>query len=153
VETPSDLRLAITNIKPGNRAQLTVFRQGKTRELGVTVGELDAGEAPTARAVTPKPEGDSAASKSPVGLAVVELTDAQKRELRLKNGVRVEAVEGAGARAGLRPGDIIITVDNQEVNNVQQFNAALAKVDKNKAVAMLVRRNEASNFVLVRPSR
>jgi serine protease Do len=153
VDTSSDLRLAITNIKPGNRAQLTVFRQGKIRDLAVTVGELDAAETPTARAATPKPEVDSAASKSPVGVAVVELTDAQKRELRVKNGVRVEAVEGAGARAGLRPGDIIITVDNQEVNTVQQFNAALAKADKSKAVAFLVRRNETTNFVLVRPAR
>ena len=52
-----------------------------------------------------------------------DLTEAQKRELKLRGGVRVESVEGAAARAGLREGDVIVTIDNAEVADAKQFNA------------------------------
>jgi serine protease Do len=154
IETSSDLRLAISNVKPGNKATLSIYRQGKPRDVGVTVGELDAPEAAaSARAATPaKPDSDAAA-RSPVGVAVVDLTDTQKRELKVKGGVRVESVEGAGARAGLRAGDIVLTVDNQEVGSSQQFNAIVGKLDRAKSVAMLVRRGEATTFLVIRPGR
>ena len=86
-----------------------------------------------------------------LGLTVVELTDAQRRELKLKGGVRVEAVEGAAARAGLREGDVLLSLDNTEVTGVKQFEALVAKVDKTKAVPVLVRRGESVNFLIVRP--
>jgi membrane-associated protease RseP (regulator of RpoE activity) len=47
----------------------------------------------------------------------VDLTEAQKRELRVRGGVRVEAVEGAAARAGLREGDVILSLDNTEITD------------------------------------
>ena len=58
---------------------------------------------------------------SSIGVAVSDLTDAQKRELKIKNGVRVESVEGAAARAGIRENDVILSVDNVEVTSAKQF--------------------------------
>jgi serine protease Do len=84
-------------------------------------------------------------------LAVAELTEAQKRELKIKNGVRVEAAEGIAARAGLREGDVIVTVDNVEVTSAKQFETAMGKADKAKPVTLLVRRGEAATFVILRP--
>ena len=45
---------------------------------------------------------------SSLGLAVSDLTDAQKRDLKMKNGVRVESAEGVAARAGVQEGDVIV---------------------------------------------
>jgi serine protease Do len=88
-----------------------------------------------------------------LGLSVAELSDAQRREFKVKGGVRVESVEGVAAKAGVREGDVLLSIDNAEVANVKQFEAALAKVDRTKAVTVLVRRGDVVNFLIIRPSR
>ena len=82
-----------------------------------------------------------------------ELTDAQKRELRIKGGLRVDAVEGPAARAGLREGDVILAIDNTEVADLRQFNAAVQRAEKARSVTVLVRRGEWVNYVVMRPNR
>ena len=59
----------------------------------------------------------------------------------------------AAARAGLREGDVILSVGNVEIGNVREFEAAVAKADRSKPVNMLVQRGDLVQFVLVRPSR
>jgi len=91
--------------------------------------------------------------KSVLGLAVADLSEAQKKELRLRGGVRVEAVDGPAARAGLREGDVILSLDNAEIADVKQFNQLVQKADKSKAMAVLVRRGEAVNYLVIKPGR
>ena len=88
-----------------------------------------------------------------LGLTVTELTEAQKKELKVRHGVRVEAATDAGARAGLREGDVILSVGNAEVRSVRDFEAAVAKAERGKPISMLVQRGELVQFVLVRPGR
>ena len=66
---------------------------------------------------------------------------------------RVEAAADAGARAGLLEGDVIISVANVDIQNVREFEAAVAKADRSKPINMLVQRGELVQFVLVRPPR
>ena len=73
--------------------------------------------------------------------------------MKVKRGVRVEATAEAAARAGLREGDVILSVGNVEIGNVREFEAAVAKADRSKPVNMLVQRGDLVQFVLVRPSR
>ena len=83
---------------------------------------------------------------------MAELSDAQKSERKLKHGVIVQASTGAGARAGLREGDVILSVGNTEIHSVRDFeNAARAAGDK--ALNMLVQRDDLVQFVLVHPQR
>ncbi len=152
VDKSSDLPRLIGAAKPGSRVTLQVFRAGKARDVSVTVAELEPEK--TARAgATPEPQAAASAPKTVVGVSVVEVPEAQRREMKLRGGVRVEAVEGAAQRAGLREGDIILSVDNQEVSSVNQFNSLVSKADKTKVLSMLVRRGDWTNYVLVRPSR
>jgi serine protease Do len=65
--------------------------------------------------------------------------------------VRIESVEGPAARAGLREGDVIVTLDNVEIKDAKQLNELVAKLDKGKQVSALVRREDSTNFVLIRP--
>ena len=88
-----------------------------------------------------------------LGLAVSDLTEAQKRDLKIKNGVRVEAAEGAAARAGVREGDVVLAIDNTEVADVKQFLGIAAKVEKSRAVSVMVKRGEFVNYLVIRPAR
>ena len=84
---------------------------------------------------------------------MADLTATQRKELKAKHGVRVEAAGDAAARAGLREGDVILAVGNTEIANVREFEAAVAKVDRSKPVNMLVQRGDMVQFVLIRASR
>ena len=77
----------------------------------------------------------------------------QKKELKLRGGVRVDAASDAAARAGLREGDVILAIANAEVANVKDFEAAVARADKGKPVNVLFRRGEWAQYALIRPSR
>ncbi|MEP7301997.1 MAG: Do family serine endopeptidase [Caldimonas sp.] len=152
VETSVELPRIIGGFKPGSKASLQVFRRGGYRDLPVVVAEMEP-ERTTARR-TPEREGAKPpAAVSTLGLAVSDLTDAQKRELKVKNGVRVDTAEGTAARAGVREGDVIVTIDNVEVASARQFDAAVAKLDKTKPVTLLVRRGETANFLILKPVR
>jgi serine protease Do len=151
VESSTELPRFVGNIKPGSKATLQVFRRGGYKDLQVTVAELEPER--TARASTPQSPAEKPVPipVGMLGLAVSDLTDAQKRELKVKSGVRVDNAEGVAARAGVREGDVIVTVDNIEVTGAKQFEGAVAKLDKSKSVTLLVKRGEAANFVIVRP--
>ena len=64
--------------------------------------------------------------------------------------MQVDGVDGLAAAAGLRPGDVISQLNSVEVQNAKQFNDAVAKLDPKKDVAVLVRRGEASRFIVIR---
>ncbi len=150
VEKSADLPRIVGGVKPGAKAALQVFRRGAYRELSVMVAEFEPEK--TARAAEREAAKPQAALGS-FGLAVADLTDAQRKELKIKNGVRVEAVDGAAARAGMRDGDVLLSLDNAEVTSVKQFDAMVSKLDKSRPVTVLVRRADTVNFLIIRPTR
>ena len=151
VDKSSDLPRMVGMTKPGSKAVLQVFRRGTYRDVSVTVIEFEADK--TASAISRDATKPPAAAPGMLGLTVADLTDAQRRDLKVKSGVRVDAVEGAAARAGVREGDVLLSVDNAEVASVKQFEAAVAKLDKAKATTVLVRRGDTVNFLIIRPTR
>ncbi|MEK8031822.1 DegQ family serine endoprotease [Ideonella sp. DXS29W] len=152
VEKSVDLQRMIGATKPGTKSTLQVFRRGAYKDITLTVAELEADSAKS-RTPTPAETPSSSAAKAHLGLTVAELTDAQKKELKVRGGVRVEAVEGAAARAGIREGDVILSIDNTEVADVKQFGVVVGKLNKDKAVTLLVRRGDWVNYIVIRPTR
>jgi serine protease Do len=151
VEKSGDLPRIIGATKPGSRSSLQVFRRGATRDLQVTVAEFEADR--PARKAQAESGASGPQAKSALGLTVSDLSEAQKRELKIKSGVRVEGAEGVAARAGLHEGDVILAIDNTEVADVKQFLAIAANAEKSRAVSVMVKRGEFVNYLVIRPSR
>jgi serine protease Do len=148
VEKSTDVQRMVGNTKPGSRVTLQVFRRGSYRDLAVTVGEF---EPETRKAAGAEPEQPASPVKV-LGLAVSDLTEAQKKELKVRGGVRVESADGPAARAGLREGDVILSVNNTEIADVKQFQGVVQKADRNKPVSVLVRRGEWVNYLVIKPT-
>jgi serine protease Do len=152
IDKPADLRRHVGNTKPGVQALLSIWRKGVSRELSVTVAEV---EVDNYANYHKKDERKSKQILIPnaIGMMVNNLLGAQRKELNIESGgVFVEAVEGVAAHAGLRPGDVILQMNNVDVKDAKQFNAMAAKLEPNKIVALLVRRGDTSLFVPLRRS-
>ena len=153
IEKSSDLPRMVGNVKPGTKAVVTVFRRGASKDLSVTIGEVEAEKPARKASAGPEPKPPVAGAAQALGLAVSEVPDAQKKDLKIKGGVKVDTAEGAAARAGLKEGDVIVAIANSEVTSVKEFEAALAKIDKSKSINVLFRRGEWAQYALIRPSR
>ena len=147
IERSTDLPRIVGGTKPGSTVNMSVFRKGSPRDLKVTVVELKPDEPRSARGQEPaKP----AAPTNALGLVVTDLSAERQKELGIKGGVQVEGVDGLAAAAGIRQGDVITQLNSAEVQNARQFNEAVAKLDAKKDVAVLVRRGDASRFIVIR---
>jgi serine protease Do len=82
---------------------------------------------------------------------VSDLTAAQRRELKIEGGVLVDGVQGQAATAGIQAGDVVLQMNNVEIKDVAQFNGLVAKLDLKKTVALLVRRGEVTQYVVIKP--
>jgi serine protease Do len=152
IDKSSDLPRIVGSTKPGSRSTVTVFRRGTSKDLSVTVAEIEADKV-VAKAGAKEDKPKASAAGQLLGLAVSELSDAQRKELSVKTGVKVEAAVEGAARAGLREGDVILSLANIEVGSVKEFDAAIAKLDKTKPVNVLFRRGEWTQYAVIRPGR
>ena len=148
IERPSDLPRMVGSTKPGSRATVNIWRKGSARDIQVTVVEIEADKPAKAEEKKPKQE----ATPNSLGLVVSDLTDAQKKELKVDSGVLVESAVGVAAAAGLRAGDVVQRLNDVDIKDAKQFNGLVAKLDPKKRAAVLVRRGDSSQFVPLRPS-
>jgi serine protease Do len=129
----------VAKVKPGTAIALEVWRNGKTKELSATIGEL--------KGDTVVAEASEAAAQGKLGVAVRALTAEERKSADGINGVVVEDVAGAAERAGVRPGDVIVAVNNTRVTSPEQLKELIAKAGK--TVALLIQRDDARIFVPV----
>lgn len=136
-----ELSSRIALAAPGDTVRLTVWRNRSERNVTVTLGHADS-MAPA------KPDaGQSAGDPAQLGLRLRPLTGQEKAETQVTSGLRVEAVAGAAARAGVMPGDVLLSVNSEPVSSVDQVRSVL--VHKPKTVALLILREGARIFVPV----
>lgn len=149
IEKSSDLPRLVGATKPGTRSTVTIWRKGASKDLGLTVAELEPDTVAKKEERKAKPEQ----APNALGLVVSDLSETQRKELKVDGGVIVDASDGAAARAGLRAGDVILRLNNTDVKDAKQFNALVAKLEPKKLAVVLVRRGEASQFVPIRPGQ
>ncbi len=147
--TSSDLPRAVGASKPGKVVPVEVLRKGAAKTLNVGVGEMPVEATEAAPSVKPqvKPEPNK------IGLTLKELTPAQKKKLNGKNGLVVADSSGAAAQAGIRPGDVILGLNNTSIQNADQFNKQINAVAAGKTVAVLVQRGDTTLYVPIKVTK
>ncbi|MBB3832105.1 serine protease Do [Xanthomonas arboricola] len=156
IEAASDLPPMIGLMAPGTKVALDVLRDGKPRQVTVTLAPLQDGSdsaAPRSAAEDAKPEAP--ASVALLGLQVADLTGAERSRLGLDagEGVRIAAVTGAAARSTqppLSPGLVIARVGRTKVGSVAELNRALSSYKKGDVVMLLVTDGKATSYVALK---
>ncbi|MCX5543713.1 DegQ family serine endoprotease [Paraburkholderia sp. CNPSo 3076] len=149
VDAATDLPRMVGDTKPGTKATVTVWRKGATRDLPITIAEMQTDKSAKAdqkKAPEPKPRALNA-----LGIAVVDIPADQLAQLKIKGGAMVDSVDGPAQRAGLQKGDIILRVGDTDITSAKQFQEVTAHLDPQKMVAVLVRRGDNTQFVPLRP--
>ena len=143
IKSSHDLPAMVAKTPVGEEASITLYRDGKTQKVPVTVAKLPSEK--VAREES-SPEG-----QSQWGLQLQEMTPqmARQRGLTDESGVMVVGVQpGSPAeRAGLQRGDLIREVNRQPVQSVQEVRDALAKAESQDSLVLLVKRGQGSLFV------
>ncbi len=157
IRQSSDLPPIVGAMAPGARVELGILRDGKQKEVGVTLEELDPSLLPGA-SQQPFPrggaQGPAAKPANPLGLVGQDLDADDRRQAGLKanEGVGIARIDGLAAReAGLQPGDIVLRVGSEAVGSVAALDRALAGAKPGQTVMLLVRRGNQTRFFAVTP--
>ena len=138
IAASSDLPPRVADLKPGASATLEVWRKGQVRKL--EVGVVAAKDATVASA-------ENATDHGRLGVTVRPLTPEEQRQAEVRGGVLVEGATGPAARAGIQPGDVVLSLNGTPITGVAQLRELIAKTGKH--VAVLVQRGQARIFVPV----
>jgi serine protease Do len=137
ITSSAQLPVMVANTAPGTRATLEVMHRGATRKMDVTVGELKSDKVAAANT--------SSADHGRLGLAVRPLAPEEQKQAGVNGGLLVEDASGPAARAGIQPGDVILSFNNTPVKSAEELKSLLTKAGKH--VALLVQRNDTKLFV------
>jgi serine protease Do len=149
ITVSSDLPRAVGASKPGRTVPAEVLRKGSVKTLNINVGEAPADPAETVPVTKPAPKVEA----NKIGLTLKELTPTQKKKLNGKNGLLVAESAGAAAQAGIRRGDVILGLNNNETQSVEAFNKQINAVTAGKTVAVLVLRGESTLYVPIKVAK
>ena len=152
INDSSELPPVIGAMAPGTKVTLGLLRDGKSRDVAVTLSELDEGET-AARALPAAPDSPAApAGRNVLGIQTQPLDADSRKRLGLESGdgVLVSRVESAAAReAGLSPGMVILQVGRNKVNSPAALDRELAAAKPGDTVMLLVRSRGVTRFVAV----
>ena len=149
IERSADLPPVVGRTRVGREVPVEVLRNGESMILTVTTEELPE-EDEIEVAATSGPEGTEAKE---LGLTVRDLSDEERASLDgADQGVLVSKVsEGPGRRAGIREGDLILMLNNEEVSGSEDFERIASGLPEGKAISVLVQRQGSPVFLALKP--
>jgi len=152
IEEPRDLSKAVARTEPGSRTALEVFRNSRTEQLVATIDKHT-----EVAAFAPAKRSDKATEDAlGLGLALGSLSQESRRKMRLDEDVEGALVLGikAGGVAesgGIRPGDVIVQIDQVEIADAAAAEQALANAKQEKRPSIvLIRRGDEQFFTTMK---
>ncbi len=146
VKGAAHLKNLVGKEKPGASANMSVYRDNKTLEIPVKIAER-----------TQKALASSGATDSPgetsndLGIQIEKVPASVSSKMGLKDGegllVKDIASDGAGAKIGLRAGDVILEIDGTAVSGMDEFKMAVSTAKKNKVIRLMIQRGSAKIFL------
>ncbi len=144
INESADLPHLVGNMKPGDKINLDVIRNGQRKSLSMAVGSLPDDDEEIASMGAPGAERSS----NRLGVTVADLTAEQRKSLDIQGGVVIKEVQdGPAAVIGLRPGDVITHLDNKAVTSTKIFADVAKALPKNRSVSMRVLRQGRASFI------
>jgi serine protease Do len=153
IKSPKDLSRLVADLSPGARQTLTVWRDGRSTALNITIGGNDV-EAKQVEAAGD--EGAGQLTGPSIGVALADLSADSREALKLPksiNGALIAKVnpDKTAAAAGIQAGDVIVSVNDRKVRDAREAKAAVADAAKSgrKSVLLLIERGGNTTFVAV----
>ncbi len=142
INDSADLPPLVGSTKPGTSKALTVIRDGKEREIAVTLGQLPDKDQ-RELALNDVPDDGSPR----LNVVVADLPAGQRGA---GEGVLVQQVgPGAAAEAGVQPGDILLSLNNQKIKDAAHLRQLVRELPRGKRVPLLVKRDQGSLYLAV----
>ncbi len=147
VNQPNELQAYVGTKNPGEKVTLKVWREGKIKEITVTLGAMDSGLASNETGST-RTESSRAGK---LGMRVGEPGAAELESFELRGGVKVLSIEkrSKAASSGLMTGDIIFQVNANLLSGVADFRTEIDRYNSGEVVNLRVRR-QANNGLMDR---
>ncbi|WP_047396372.1 DegQ family serine endoprotease [Chitinibacter sp. ZOR0017] len=146
IANSGELPRVVSAVKPGSKVPVQVWRDKASRELMITVGELESSD----KASEAREYKGKADDSGKFGLVVRELNPRELKQLGITAGLLVRDVQGEAAKAGLQPGDVIAGVGGQELTSAAQLRKALNEVKAGQSIALRIIRNGNSAFIVLK---
>lgn len=148
IETWNDLPPLVGANPPGSEAEVLISRNGEEQTLEVVLDALPTDEEGVLAAADDRSNRSNA-----LGLAVEGINPAQRGALEdVDGGVLITEVESDAAwRAGIRPGDVILAINNRPVADMDAFDRLVEELPADRSVALRIWRNGTSSFIAYRP--
>ncbi len=148
VETSADLPRIVGNTVPDSKVDVTVWRNGATKNIRLKVGEIPREEADV-KHLSQKNQKTEKSNR--LGLVLSELTKQQKEQLDVENGLLVEGVQrGIASESGVRQGDVILGFNSEDIKNIKQFNRLLNQAKEGRNIALLIKRGDFTTFITMK---
>ncbi|MCB1948613.1 MAG: DegQ family serine endoprotease [Burkholderiales bacterium] len=148
VDASADLPRIVGNTAPDSKVNVKIWRDGSIKTIQLTVGEIPREESDQRNESKQSQKTDKS---NRLGLVLNELTDQQKKQLEVENGLLVENIQpGIASQSGIRVGDVILGFNSKDVESVKQFNKLLDKVEEGRNIALLIKRGDLTTFITMK---
>lgn len=144
VDRSSTLPRLIGRVAPGSEVELTLVRDGEQMSETVELGSWPDSESAQ--------QSSSSNNQVRLGVSVAEIDDATRERLNISGGVEVKQVEAnsVAAQAGLRPGDVLVSIDHRSVASADELLRIVEGLPSDRAIPLRLYRDGRSLFVALR---
>jgi serine protease Do len=158
VQNVTQLRNTIATDAPGTEVTMTVFREGKSQDVQIKLGEQPENVLISANQ-NAAPQGAHARSAEALGMRLATPTDELAQKFNLPDntteGALVTAVtpRSAAERAGVQVGDVITQVDRKPVKSAEEASRLIGKHTGKSPILLYVTGTDGGHIVAVEPKK